>query len=133
MRSSTLEPQDNRLTVKAGKSRFNLQTLPAADFPRIGQGAGRRSQTLALPQKALRGLLGLVQYAMAQQDIRYYLNGVLLVVDKDTLQARGDRRPPPARSRACRSSSDYAAAEVILPRKTVLELGQAARPTPTTR
>ena len=66
--------------MKAGKSRFSLQTLPAEDFPRLAKPAGERRQ-FTLPQKALRRLLGLVQYAMAQQDIRYYLNGLLMVVE----------------------------------------------------
>src|SRR5262245_15392835 len=74
-----LQPQDKRLLVKAGKSRFTLQTLPAEDFPRLAKPAGD-STHFALGQKALRRLLGLVQYAMAQQDIRYYLNGLLMVV-----------------------------------------------------
>src|SRR4030095_1610971 len=76
----------SRMTVRAGRSRFNLQTLPAADYPRIGQGQDQ-VQALSLPQRDLRGLLKSVEFAMAQQDIRYYLNGMLLVIDKGTLQA----------------------------------------------
>ena len=71
----SLQQQDKRLLVKAGKSRFSLQTLPAEDFPRLATPAGE-SARFAVPQKALRHLLGMVQYAMAQQDIRYYLNGL---------------------------------------------------------
>src|SRR5512139_1379778 len=60
--------QDKRLQVKSGKSRFNLQTLSAEDFPRlvVGEELGTR---FSIPQKMLKSLLGLVQYAMAQQDI----------------------------------------------------------------
>src|SRR2546422_4891110 len=76
----TLQQQDKRLLVKAGKSRFTLQTLPAEDFPRLAKLAGEAAR-FVLSQKALRRLLGLVQYAMAQQDIRYYLNGLLMVVE----------------------------------------------------
>src|SRR5262245_51963603 len=76
----------SKLTVRAGRSRFNLQTLPAADYPRIGV-APDQLQTLSLPQRDLRGLLRSVEFAMAQQDIRYYLNGMLLVVDRGALQA----------------------------------------------
>ena len=73
------------MTVRAGKSRFNLQTLAAADFPKMVE-AKDASKTLTLPQKALKDALGLVQFAMAVQDIRYYLNGVLFSVDKDALR-----------------------------------------------
>src|SRR5439155_11680683 len=81
----SLQPQDKRLLVKAGRSRFSLQTLPAEDFPRLVKAAGEAAR-FAMPQKALRRLLGLVQYAMAQQDIRYYLNGLLLVVEGGELK-----------------------------------------------
>ena len=60
----TLQLQDKRLLVKAGKSRFSLQTLPAEDFPRLAKPAGEVAR-FSLPQKALRRVLGLVQYAMA--------------------------------------------------------------------
>src|SRR6266480_5073798 len=80
----TLQQQDKRLLVKAGKSRFTLQTLPAEDFPRLAKPAGEAR--FVLSQKALRRLLGLVQYAMAQQDIRYYLNGLLMVVEDRQLK-----------------------------------------------
>src|SRR3954471_7767550 len=81
----TLQQQDKRLLVKAGKSRFSLQTLPAEDFPRLAKPAGEIAR-FSLPEKALRRLLGLVQYAMAQQDIRYYLNGLLMVVEEKQLK-----------------------------------------------
>src|SRR3954468_8045668 len=81
----TLQQQDKRLVVKAGKSRFTLQTLPAEDFPRLAKPAGEVAR-FALSQKALRHVLGLVQYAMAQQDIRYYLNGLLMVVEEKQLK-----------------------------------------------
>src|SRR5688500_13280044 len=64
----SLETQNNRLQVKSGKSRFNLQTLPAEDFPKMAQAPGEAIR-IKLPQKSLRSLLLLVQYAMAQQDI----------------------------------------------------------------
>jgi DNA polymerase-3 subunit beta len=65
----SLEAKESRMTVRAGKSRFNLQTLPAGDFPRMVE-ARDASKTLTLPQKALKDALGLVQFAMAVQDIR---------------------------------------------------------------
>src|SRR5678816_993179 len=112
--------RDSRMTVKAGKSRFNLQTLPAADFPRMVE-ARDASKTLTIPQKALKNALRLVQFAMAVQDIRYYLNGVLFSVDKDTLRVvatDGHRLSFAAES----LGADHGSVEAILPRKTVLEL-----------
>jgi DNA polymerase-3 subunit beta len=112
----------SKMTVRAGRSRFNLQTLPAADYPRITLGT-EQLQTLSLPQRDLRKLFKLAEFAMAQQDIRYYLNGMLLVVDKGTLQAVAtDGHRLSWASLAI--PGDYARQEVILPRKTVLELGK---------
>jgi DNA polymerase-3 subunit beta len=116
----SLESKDNRMVVRAGKSRFNLQTLPAADFPRMVE-AKDAAKTLTLPQKALKDALRLVQFAMAVQDIRYYLNGVLFSVDKDTLRVVAtDGHRLSFASRAL--GADHGSVEAILPRKTVLEL-----------
>ena len=116
----SLEAKENRMTVRAGKSRFNLQTLAAADFPRMVE-AKDASKTLTLPQKALKEALGLVQFAMAVQDIRYYLNGVLFSVDKDTLRVVAtDGHRLSFASQAL--GSDHGSVEAILPRKTVIEL-----------
>jgi DNA polymerase-3 subunit beta len=118
----TLQQQDKRLLVKAGKSRFTLQTLPAEDFPRLAK-PGSEVARFALGQKALRRLLGLVQYAMAQQDIRYYLNGLLMVVEDKQLKlvaTDGHRLAYASLALAV----DLPRQEVIVPRKTVLELAK---------
>ncbi|HVN34620.1 MAG TPA: DNA polymerase III subunit beta [Casimicrobiaceae bacterium] len=118
----SIEGSGSRMTLRAGRSRFNLQTLPAADYPRIGIGQDH-VQALSLPQRELRSLLKSVEYAMAQQDIRYYLNGMLLVIDRGSLQAvatDGHRLS----WASLKISGDYQRQEVILPRKTVLELGK---------
>jgi len=116
----TLQLQDKRMLVKTGASRFALQTLPAEDFPRLAAAASEAAR-FALPQRLLRKLLGLVQYAMAQQDIRYYLNGLLLLVEGDQL-----RLVATDGHRLAYAASALEAAlprqEVIVPRKTVLEL-----------
>src|SRR5574337_1861804 len=82
----SVDASGNRMTVRAGRSRFNLQTLAAADYPRISVGA-EKLQSLSLPQRDLRALIRLAEFAMAQQDIRYYLNAMLLVIDGGSLQA----------------------------------------------
>ena len=117
-----VETAAGKMTVRAGRSRFNLQTLPAADYPRVGL-AQEQLQTISLAQRDFRGLLKLAEFAMAQQDIRYYLNGMLLVIDKGSLQAvatDGHRLS----YASLVVPGDYARQEVILPRKTVLELGK---------
>lgn len=120
-----LEKDDSRLQIKVGKSRFNLQTLPANDFPKL-VAAGENRSSLKITQKTLKNLLNLVQYAMAQQDIRYYLNGLLLVVESKLLRVvatDGHRL-----GMACfpfdqaEEATDKPTQEVILPRKTVIEL-----------
>lgn len=118
----TLDWQESRLQVRAGKSRFTLQTLAAEDFPR--QSPVETADTeFTLPQKQLRRLLYLAQYAMAQQDIRYYLNGMLLVVAADMLKVvstDGHRLSYASMPRDEPQSGEDV--EAILPRKTVLEL-----------
>ena len=112
----------SKMVVRANRSRFNLQTLPAGDYPRISI-AQEQQQTITLPQRDFRGLLKLAEFAMAQQDIRYYLNGMLLVVDKGSLQTvatDGHRLSYASLS----VPGSYNRQEVILPRKTVLEVGK---------
>ena len=118
----TLQQQDKKLIVKTGKSRFTLQTLPAEDFPRLAKPSGEVAR-FSISQKALRRLLGLVQYAMAQQDIRYYLNGLLMVVEEKQLKlvATDGHRLAYA---SLKLPSDLPRQEVIVPRKTVLELSK---------
>jgi DNA polymerase-3 subunit beta len=116
----SLDDQDNRLLVKANKSRFSLQTLPAQDFPMLAEqlvGAAK----VQIEQGVLRRLLSSVQYAMAQQDIRYYLNGVLLVVDGTSIKLIAtDGHRLAFISEELKES--YKKQEVILSRKTVNEL-----------
>src|ERR671934_245555 len=116
----SLQPQDKRLIVKAGRSRFSLQTLPAEDFPRLAKAPGEPAR-FTLQQKLLRRHLALVHYAMAQQDIRYYLNGLLMVVDGGELRlvATDGHRLAFA---SLPLEASVARQEAIVPRKTVLEL-----------
>lgn len=116
----SLEAQNNRMQVRSGKSRFNLQTLPAEDFPKLAQAPGTAAK-ITLPQKELRRLLLLVQYAMAQQDIRYYLNGMLLMLDAETFKAvatDGHRLAYASMKLQQKTETQ----EVIMPRKAVQEL-----------
>ncbi len=116
----SLESSQDKLLLKGGKSRFTLQTLPAADFPLV-QEAANFGPAFSVPQKTLKHLLGQVAFAMAVQDIRYYLNGILFVAEGKTLSlvATDGHRLAFASSEL---DVEVPKQEVILPRKTVLEL-----------
>ena len=104
---------DKRLVVSAGKSRFSLQTLPADDFPTVSQPLEYET-SVTLTQKSLKNLFSMVYFAMAQQDIRYYLNGLLLQVDGKTIKAVATDGH---RLAFCQMETDQE-----FPRKTILEL-----------
>jgi DNA polymerase-3 subunit beta len=118
----SLALDDKRLQLKAGKSRFNLQTLPAEDFPRMSTADGQPTR-LSVSQKQMKRLLALVQYSMAQQDIRYYLNGLLLVVKGNEIRVVATDGHRLAYASEILPDSP-APIEVIIPRKTVLELSR---------
>jgi len=119
----SLVMQEKRLQIKSGKSRFNLQTLPAEDFPRLSEAEGTPTK-FAVPQRLLKSLIGLVQYAMAQQDIRYYLNGLLMVVEEGQLKLIATDGHRLAFAAKDVGDKNLARQEVILPRKTVIELAK---------
>jgi DNA polymerase-3 subunit beta len=116
----TLSNNQNKVLLQGGKSRFTLQTLPAEDFPLV-QEAADFGPVFSVPQKVLKSLLDLVHFAMAVHDIRYYLNGILFVVEgrQLTLVATDGHRLALAQAQL---ESEIPKQEVILPRKTVLEL-----------
>ena len=116
----TLSATQNKLTLQGGKSRFTLQTLPADDFPLVNE-AAEFGPAFAVPQNTLRALINQVHFAMAVHDIRYYLNGILFVAEGKllTLVATDGHRLALAQATL---DVDMPKQEVILPRKTVLEL-----------
>ena len=120
----SLNLEDKRLQLKAGKSRFSLQTLPAEDFPRMALAEGE-SKSFTVTQKQFRQLLGQTQFSMAAQDVRYYLNGLLLLVDGNELRAVAtDGHRLAYASMALDGEVSETRQELILPRKTVLELSR---------
>lgn len=120
-----IELNGTRLNLKSGKSRYALQTLPADDFPTMvadsGNVQGELQADVTLSQKQLRQLLQMVHFAMAQQDIRFYLNGLLLVMSPASLRSVATDGH---RLAFFEDSEVHAAgnASIILPRKSVLEL-----------
>lgn len=115
-----LATSDSRITLKAGKSRFNLQTLPATDYPVMTKTQGQ-STLVTLAQRQLKELLKQVEFAMAQQDIRYYLNGLLFEVSANRLNIVGTDGHRLSFT-STELKQNYEKQEVILPRKTVIEL-----------
>ncbi len=116
----SLESSQNKLVLKGGKSRFTLQTLPAEDFPLV-QEAANFGPAFSVPQKTLKSLLGQVSFAMAVHDIRYYLNGILFVAEGKQLSLVATDGHRLAFASAT-LDVEVPKQEVILPRKTVLEL-----------
>ncbi|MEO7243398.1 MAG: DNA polymerase III subunit beta [Variovorax sp.] len=116
----SLESKDNTLVLKGGKSRFKLQTLPAEDFPLVQESANF-GPVFSVPQKTLKSLLQQVSFAMAVHDIRYYLNGILFVAEGKQLSLVATDGHRLAFASAT-LDVEVPRQEVILPRKTVLEL-----------
>ncbi|BDB22676.1 MULTISPECIES: DNA polymerase III subunit beta [Cupriavidus] len=119
-----LSLNDKRMTVQSGKSRFALQTLAAEEFPTVAE-ASEFNASVTLPQKTFKHLLAMVHFAMAQQDIRYYLNGMLLVVEGKKVMAvatDGHRLAYCGVELENEAAGVGARQEVIIPRKTILEL-----------
>src|SRR5687768_2957256 len=116
----TLSANQNKLTLQGGKSRFTLQTLPSDDFPLV-QEAADFGPKFSVPQKTLKHLINQVHFAMAVHDIRYYLNGILFIAEGKslTLVATDGHRLALAQANL---DVEIPKQEVILPRKTVLEL-----------
>lgn len=120
----TVNLEDKRLLVKTGKSRFSLQTLPADDFPRMAI-SETDPKTITVTQKQFRYLLGQTQFSMAAQDVRYYLNGLLLLVEGSELRAVAtDGHRLAFASMSLGENISLPRQELILPRKTVLELNR---------
>jgi len=111
--------EDERVILRSGRSRFSLSTLPASEFPSVEEGAG--TINLAVSQGELRRLIERTAFSMAQQDVRYYLNGMLFEVTGKhlrTVATDGHRLA------MCTLNGEFGgqSIQVILPRKGVLEL-----------
>ncbi len=116
----TISTDGDRLVIKAGRSRFTLATLPAAEFPLVDE--INAQQTLKLPHAEFRRLIDKTHFSMAQQDVRYYLNGMLLEAEGKQLRAVATDGH---RLALCETSMEIASRskqQVIIPRKGVLEL-----------
>lgn len=114
------EFQENKLTLRANRSRFTLACLPADQFPRLQEGPG--DVELSLPQNILRQLLAETSFAMAQQDVRYYLNGVCMLFEGPSVRmvaTDGHRLSTLSLPLKLPVESPLS---IILPRKAIFEL-----------
>jgi DNA polymerase III subunit beta len=115
-----IQIEETKVTVKAKKSRFNLQTLPAKDYPVMKKDENEAVE-LELSQKIFKQLLKQVDFAMAQQDIRYYLNGLLIEIKEKNINIVGtDGHRLSFTSATLKNPSKNI--QVIVPRKTIVEL-----------
>ncbi|MBS0379152.1 MAG: DNA polymerase III subunit beta [Proteobacteria bacterium] len=118
--SVTLTTDGERIALRAGRSRFTLSSLPAAEFPLVEE--INAQQTLKVAQGEFRRLIDKTHFSMAQQDVRYYLNGLLLETDGKALRAvatDGHRLAIAEMELAGKAKNTH---QVIVPRKGVLEL-----------
>ena len=111
-----------KAVVRSGRSRFTLVTMPATDFPAIE--ASEWSETFEIPQKIFKELLENTQFCMAHQDVRYYLNGLLLELDGKKLKTVATDGHRMALAEVELEESMGSNRQVIVPRKGVLELSR---------
>ena len=116
----SLESSQSKVILKGGKSKFTLQTMPAEDFPLLQESANF-GPVFSVPQKTLKDLLSQVSFAMAVHDIRYYLNGILFVAEGKQLSLVATDGHRLAFASAT-LDVEVPKQEVILPRKTVIEM-----------
>lgn len=109
-----------KLSIRAGRSKFNLATLPAAEFPVIED--IKAGQTISVGQEVLARLIEKTHFSMAQQDVRYYLNGMLLETGGQHLRAVATDGHRLALCQVELDGADMEEQQVIVPRKGVLEL-----------
>ncbi|MDH7454453.1 DNA polymerase III subunit beta [Luteimonas composti] len=116
----TLSQSGDKITVQAGRSRFTLSSLPANDFPSVDE--VEATERVSVPETALKELIERTAFAMAQQDVRYYLNGLLFdLADKRLRCVATDGH----RLALCETALDDAVPtkrQIIVPRKGVQEL-----------
>ena len=119
----SLEAAENRMAIKAGRSRFSLPTLPRDDFPVIVE--GDLPTSFELPAKTLAELIDRTRFAISTEETRYYLNGIFFHVSDDSepvLKAAATDGHRLARFTLSRPEGAEGMPDVIVPRKAVAEL-----------
>jgi DNA polymerase-3 subunit beta len=119
-----LKLEDNRLLVKSGRSRYRLSLLPVDDFPKTEQKAS--DIEFPLPQSVLRNLIESISFAMAQQDVRFYLNGLLMEVGEGKIRtvATDGHRLALCNAEVGSANALGPITQTIIPRKGAVELSR---------
>ncbi|MGY0633482.1 DNA polymerase III subunit beta [Luteimonas sp. A478] len=116
----TVSQAGDKITVQAGRSRFSLASLSANDFPAIDE--VETTERIRVPEAALKELIERTSFAMAQQDVRYYLNGLLFDLGEDRLRCVATDGHRLALCEAPLEANISSKRQIILPRKGVTEL-----------
>jgi DNA polymerase-3 subunit beta len=114
--------QDEKVTIKSGRSRFTLTTLPASEFPSIEDEA--ETSSVSIEQNKLKELLDATSFAMAQQDVRYYLNGMLFEIAPDYLRVVATDGHRLAMQTVKAANETASPQQLIIPRKGIMELSR---------
>lgn len=117
-----MELSGQKMIIKSGRSKFSLTTLAASEFPNVEDSP--QAFELSLPQSELRQLIEKTGFSMAQQDVRYYLNGMLLEVSEDSLRSVATDGHRLATSASAADVPAGGAHQIIVPRKGILELAR---------
>lgn len=114
--------EDNRVSLTSARSRFSLATLPATEFPGLDE--IETLQIFSIPQNVLKALFDKTSFAMAQQDVRYYLNGILMEISPNTIKLVATDGHRLALSESSLDTGVDEDKQIIIPRKAVLELSR---------
>lgn len=120
--SLKMELEDNKLVIRSGRSRFTLSTLPPSDFPSAEESS--EALEFSISQERLKEMLDSTSFAMAQQDVRYYLNGLLFEVSPNFLRVVATDGHRLAMDTEDMSTPAEKIMQVIVPRKGILELAR---------
>ena len=118
--SILIESKDNKIQVSSGKSKFNLATLPENEFPLIKD--IQSNNEITIKQDWLKQIIDKTHFSMAQQDVRYYLNGLLIELESNKIRAVATDGHRLALSSSTTVDENEGGTQVILPRKGVMEL-----------
>jgi DNA polymerase-3 subunit beta len=118
----TFNVDESRVSLTSARSRFTLSTLSAKEFPSLDE--LEVQQTFVIPQHLLKGLFDKTSFAMAQQDVRYYLNGILMEIEPSTIKLVATDGHRLALSKVSIDSGVSEERQIIIPRKAVLELSR---------
>jgi DNA polymerase III subunit beta len=120
--SLKMELEDNKLVIRSGRSRFTLSTLPPSDFPSAEESS--EALEFSISQERLKEMLDSTSFAMAQQDVRYYLNGLLFEVSPNFLRVVATDGHRLAMDTEDMTTTAEKTMQVIVPRKGILELAR---------